>query len=251
MSLKPFSDHFGTVSRGYAASRPTYPSALFSWLADVSVDRSCAWDVATGNGQAAVDLAAHFEFVVGSDASSAQLENAGRRPNVRYVRSRAERSGLANGCASVVTIAQAFHWFDIDAFNAEVRRVLRPGGVVAAWTYGVLSADSDELSSLIADFHHDVIGPYWPPERAHVDDGYASLDFPFTRLEVPKFTMEADWTLDQLLDYFSSWSATVRYKQALNADPIDVIVDDLALHWGDHERTRTLAWPLTVLAGRV
>lgn len=44
-----------------------------------------------------------------------------------------QATGLPSGCASLVTIAQALHWFDRPLFYAEVARILRPGGVFAAW----------------------------------------------------------------------------------------------------------------------
>src|SRR5688572_30336923 len=114
--MATFRDHFSASSRRYAKFRPGYPQALFDWVSAESPGRRRAWDCATGTGQAANGLARQFELVVATDASSAQLTQAGRHPRVRYVRCLAEASGLASRSMDVVTAAQAVHWFDMPAF---------------------------------------------------------------------------------------------------------------------------------------
>ena len=81
---KIFRDRFSTQSLLYSTYRPSYPESLFRYL--VGECRACklAWDVGTGNGQAAHKLASHFETVYATDASKAQLSNAIRRNNITY-----------------------------------------------------------------------------------------------------------------------------------------------------------------------
>ena len=86
-----FKDLFSAGATDYARYRPTYPPALFAWLAEVSPGRALALDVGTGNGQAAVALAAHFDQVIGQDPSDKQLGSAQPHPNVRYQVARAEQ----------------------------------------------------------------------------------------------------------------------------------------------------------------
>ena len=77
-----FRDHFASAAPAYAAFRPRYPAALFAALAEHAPGRHVAWDCATGSGQAAIGPAEHFEQVVATDASAAQLAAALAHPRV-------------------------------------------------------------------------------------------------------------------------------------------------------------------------
>jgi SAM-dependent methyltransferase len=245
-----FRDHFSRDSGSYAAFRPRYPAALFDWLAGVAPSTSLAWDCATGTGQAALGLAARFDRVVATDASEEQIGAAIPHPGVEYRVARAESSGLDSGTVDLVTVAQALHWLDLDAFYAEVQRVTRPGGVFAAWTYGesrVLPA----VDQVVERFYRDTVGPCWPPERVHVERRYADLPFPFPRLELPALFIEADLTLDAYVGYLGTWSGTRRYIESGLGDPLPALRADLARGWGDPLQVRRVTWPLALLVGRV
>jgi ubiquinone/menaquinone biosynthesis C-methylase UbiE len=118
---------------------------------------------------------------------------------------------LADRSVNLVTVAQAAHWFDFDRFYPEVKRVLKPGGVVALWAYGLNLVQDPEVNRLIHEFYAETVGPYWPPERRLVEEAYRTIPFPFEEIVAPTFSMEALWSLDDLLGYFSTWSATNRY----------------------------------------
>lgn len=246
---RTFKDHFAPVAASYADFRPRYPRELFAWLATLVPRRELAWDCAAGSGQASADLAEHFARVVATDASRAQIGAAAPHPRIDYRVAPAEASGLADGSVDLVTVAQALHWFDLAGFYAEVRRVLRPGGVLAVWTYGVLTIEGAEADRLVQQFYHDTVGPYWPPERAHVENGYRSLAFPFTELAAPSFAMEVRWALPQLLGYFRSWSATGRFAAARGCDPVTTLAAQLGPFWGEGE-LRRVTWPLALRVGR-
>lgn len=245
-----FQDHFAPVAGAYADFRPTYPSALFDWLASQAPGRARAWDCACGSGQASVDLADRFDQVWATDASLAQLADARPHPRVDYRKAPAEACGLPDASVDLITVAQALHWFDRPRFYAEARRVLKPGGVLAVWTYGVQRLDDPAVNTLVQHFYHDTVGPHWPPERALVESGYQGLEFPFAEWPAPSFTMQADWPLAQLLGYFASWSATGRYRQATGEDPVAALAKPLARVWGDPARPRTVTWPLAIRVGR-
>jgi ubiquinone/menaquinone biosynthesis C-methylase UbiE len=245
-----FNDHFATVAQHYADSRPSYPAALFDWLAAQCDERTLAWDCAAGSGQASLGLARHFTQVIASDASAAQIAQAAAHPRIDYRVASAENSGLANHCADLVTVAQALHWFDLDGFYTEARCVLKPGGMLAAWCYGVLQVEGEEVDAQVQRFYHEEVGPYWPPERRHVETGYRELAFPFTPVAAPAFAMRLDWNLEQLLGYFRSWSATAACIKAHGSDPVVAIERHLRACWGDPVRPRSIRWPLTLLAGR-
>jgi SAM-dependent methyltransferase len=248
---KPFADHFASVASSYAQFRPTYPRALFEWLGSVAACRDVVWDCAAGSGQASIGLAGHFVRVIATDASHAQIAAATPHPAVDYRIAPAEKSGLPDASVDVVTVAQALHWFDLDAFYAEVRRVAKPSGVLAVWTYGVCTLEESEIDAVVQRFYRDVVGPYWPPERAIVEAGYRSLPFPFDELAAPPFAMSVRWSLSELLGYFGSWSATARFIVSNGRDPVPQISGELAPLWGDAERPRTVTWPLALRVGRV
>jgi SAM-dependent methyltransferase len=245
-----FSDHFAPVSAPYAAFRPRYPRTLFTWLADIAPGHRLAWDCATGNGQAAVDLAAHFAQVVATDASEAQLSEAIPCPGVTYRCARAEASGLPDRSVDLVTVAQALHWLDLPRFYAEARRVLRPDGALAAWSYGLLAVKDDAVNACIRHDYHAIIAPYWPDERRHVDAGYRSLEFPFAEIRAPAIHMTASWTLQELLGYLRSWSASARYRAATGTDPIEGLKGRLMPIWGHPETRHAIVWPLFFRVGR-
>ncbi|MBS0307549.1 MAG: class I SAM-dependent methyltransferase [Proteobacteria bacterium] len=245
-----FSDHFATVSRQYANSRPTYPPALFDWLAAQCSERMLAWDCGAGNGQASIELARHFAKVIATDASAAQIAQTAPHARIDYRVAPAEQSGLDARSADLVIVAQALHWFDLDRFHAEVRRVLKPGGIIAVWSYGVQHVEGEAIDALVQQFYAEEVGPCWPPERRHVENGYRELSFPYSRITPPSFTMQLTWNFEQLLGYFRSWSATAAYVQAHGRDPVAALAPRLAACWGDPTQTRLVTWPLTLLVGR-
>jgi ubiquinone/menaquinone biosynthesis C-methylase UbiE len=205
---QPFHDHFSELAKRYADFRPHYPAALFDYLATLVPRSSLVWDCACGNGQATLDLATRFDRVIATDASREQIAAAPPHPNVEYRVALAEQSGLPDESAALITVALALHWFAHDSFYAEARRVLLPGGVLAAWAYGILEAEDAAVNRLVQDYYSKTVGPYWPPERRLVEQGYRTIPFPFAEIATPTFRMTARWTLDRLLGYFSSWSAT-------------------------------------------
>jgi SAM-dependent methyltransferase len=244
-----FKDHFSKQAAAYAQARPTYPPALFDALAALCARRELAWDAGCGNGQAAREWATRFDAVFATDPSAAQVAGAIALPKVRYAVEPAERCSLPDAAADLVSVAQALHWFDFARFFAEVRRVLRPGGVFAAWSYGLMRIDP-AIDAVLHDFEHGTVGPYWPPERRHVDAAYATIDFPFARIDLPPFAMALDWTAEQALAYLGTWSAVQRHDAATGRDAIAALRPALLAAWGDPATVRRVEWPLVVWAGR-
>lgn len=248
MRIPPaFKDHFSGQAIAYERYRPRYPQELFAWLAAHAPARDLAVDVATGNGQAAIALSDFFREVFATDASAAQLEAAQARPRVRYRCERAERLSLPAGSADLMVVAQAAHWFDWPAFQAEVRRVLRPGGLFAFWSYGNCESEP-AIDRMLEDFSRDVVGPYWPRERRHVEEAYRDLTPPFPEVAVPRFEMRADWDIESVIGYLSTWSAVQRYRRRNDRDPLALLTPLLTRVWGTG--VRQLRWPLVIKAGR-
>jgi SAM-dependent methyltransferase len=245
-----FPDHFSGVASRYADFRPHYPAELFDYLATLADRRSLVWDCACGNGQATLDLAERFARVVATDGSKEQIASARAHRRIEYRVATAEQSGLSDESAGLITVAQALHWFDLERFYAEARRVLRPGGVLAAWAYGVNQVEGEAVNEIVQEFYADTVGPYWPPERKLVEEGYRTIPFPFAEITPPTFRMETRWTLDELLGYFSTWSATNRFIKATGQNPLDPLSVALARVWDNPDSTRLIVWPLSLRLGR-
>jgi SAM-dependent methyltransferase len=244
-----FKDHFSRQAEAYRRHRPGYPAELFAWLAELCEERRCAIDCATGNGQAAIGFAEHFAYVVANDGSYEQVRRAPRHPRIGYVVNLAERLAVAGGSVDCVGAAQAAHWFDFPPFYAEVRRVLKPAGVVALWTYEKFRV-TPTIDALIDRFYTQVVGPYWPRERRYVEEAYRTLPFPFAEIAAPRFELETRWTLDATLGYLASWSAVQRFREARGEDPLPALGAELEPHWPSGDAELVLHWPIHVRVGR-
>jgi SAM-dependent methyltransferase len=240
-------DHFSAIAGEYAEYRPSYPAALSSFLARVAPSRGLAWDCATGSGQAAVLLAREFAHVVATDMSPQQLAHAQPARNIEYRQGRESESGLAPASCDLVTAAQAAHWLDLASFYAEADRVLKPGGVVAIWGYGVIRI-SAAIDPIVQWFERERVGRHWPGGREHTNAQYRTLAFPYARIEAPQFVMEHRWPRDRFLGYLRTWSAVERCTRAEGRDPVPEIEARLAPLWSDRE-VRLIQWPIHLFAG--
>lgn len=243
-----FPDHFSGHADDYARYRPDYPETLFDWLAAESPARGRAWDVGCGSGQASAGLSRRFDSVVASDASARQLGAMQPLRGVYPVVALAERAPLRERCVDLVTCAQAAHWLNMPVFSAEVGRIARPGALVAFWSYGLAGVNA-ELDRPVRQFYSETLGPYWPPQRSHVEARYRDLPFPFPEIGAPAFDMEKRWTLGDYCRYLATWSAYRRCLASGAEDPLPPLRSRLARSWGDG--ARLVRWPLHMRVGRV
>jgi SAM-dependent methyltransferase len=242
-----FKDHFSKQAADYAKFRPRYPQELFDYLGSRAPSRQLAWDCGTGNGQAAVGLASMFDRVIATDASEKQIANTEHHERIEYRVAPAENSGMDSAVVDLIMVAQALHWFELDRFYTEARRVLKPNGVLAASAYNLLQIEP-AIDEVVNRYYYDVVGPFWPPERTLVEQ-FADLPFPFHEVDPPKFSMTAHWNLDHLLGYLRTWSSTQRFLAEKESDPLGQISDELRRAWGDSRQTRGVIWPLTLRVG--
>ncbi len=234
---------FSANSENYERFRPDYPEALFNYIFQHVKNFDQAWDCATGNGQAAKYLSTVFERVEASDISDGQLDNAYQNANIHYRQSPAESSPFKDNQFDLITVAQAFHWFNFERFFQEAKRVLKPGGVLAVWTYDLLSVDQ-RIDEVIRDFYHNVVGPYWEQERKHVDRRYRDVKFPFKQVQTETFSIKKEWTLQQLTGYIQTWSSVSKYQKDHHENPVGALHDQLKQLWT--HRIYKIAFPTTV-----
>lgn len=243
--------HFLSGGQSYRRYRPAYPQAMFAWLRDQTAAGELAWDCATGTGQAAIPLAAHYRRVLATDVSAGQLAFARPYLGVDYLLAAAEQMPLADHSVDLITVAQALHWFDLDEFAAEVRRVLRQGGLLAAWTYrrGRVDAGVDA----VIDSFHASLGDWWPPERPMVEAGYAGLELPgLVALPAPPtFAMTSHWNRTQLLGYLGTWSAVRACTRHQGRTPLQALDRRLSQAWQNPCELRGVRWPLSLRCWRV
>ena len=249
MSKNSFKNYFSDDSGNYRKFRPVYPDALFDYLAASAPSSAAAWDCATGSGQAAWKLAQHFSRVVATDASRAQIRKARPAENISYQVAQAENAPISTNAVDLISVAQALHWFDLELFFREANRVLKSNGILAVWSYGLLSI-TPALDAIVNRFYGEVLGRYWPPERALVEEGYRHIRFPFPKIPCPDFSMSADWSCSELLGYLGTWSAVKLFREKTGVDPMDIIRHELSKEWGDPGRRYQIDWPLSVIVGK-
>jgi len=238
------SDHFSAVASRYAAFRPRYPAALVDLLAAQAPATATGLDLGCGTGQLTIALAERFERVIAVDPAAALIAKAPPHPRVDYRVAPAEATGLPDASVDLAVAAQAAHWFDWPRFSAEIGRVTRPGGLIALVSYGKFLVDGTRDPDI--EHYHDVtVGPYWPPGREHVENGYRDLVLPWPAVAAPAIAMEAAWTRDELIGYVSSWSATARMIADRGPGAYDALCARITARWPADLR-RPIRWPLTI-----
>jgi SAM-dependent methyltransferase len=247
--MKQIIDNFSAGSAEYATFRPESPAEIFDFIYKNVKHFDVAWDCGTGNGQVAVALSKHFKNVCGTDISDQQLLHAKKENNIVYRQERAEQTSFEDGSIDLVTVAQAIHWFDFDKFYAEVNRVLKPGGLVAVWTYVTMRL-TPEIDKVIDVLYEDITGPYWDKERRYVDEAYQTIPFPFNEIPTPEFGIVKHWDLQRFAGYLRTWSGVKHYVAKEKRDPLELIMPDLQKAWGASELQRVF-WPVYMRAGYV
>lgn len=242
-----FKDHFSRDSAAYRDNRPRYDVELVDILASPLKGRGLAVDVGCGNGQLSTLLAERFDHVIAADGSESQIAAADKRPNIDYRVATAETLELEDGSADLITVMQAAHWFDREAFYKVADRALKPGGALALVGYG-LSQITPEIDAAVYDFYEGVVGQYWPPERVHMDTAYADFTFPYDEMTPGSYTMRINWTCAQFYGYLDTWSAVGRATKALGHNPLHDFAPKLKAVWGETE-VRTVNWPMFMRYG--
>jgi ubiquinone/menaquinone biosynthesis C-methylase UbiE len=243
-------DLFSNQASLYAQYRPGYPRELYDYMLQHVNNRQQAWDCATGNGQAAVELARYFERVMATDISEKQLQQAQPHHKIIYSISNAEQTPFLDNSFDCITVAQAYHWFQFEAFGKEVQRIAKPGAIVAIWGYGLIVSEEKELNTLIKSFYRDTVGAYWDKERRYIDDHYTTVPFPYEPLPSKEFQINVQWNRQQLIGYFNTWSSVQHFIKAHQYNPVDELANAIEQVWRGND-DKNFYFPLFLRLGKV
>jgi len=194
-------------------------------------------------------LVKYFNKVIATDASERQIKSAIHHEKILYKVAPAHKTTIQTESIDLIAVAQALHWFEFDSFYKEAKRVLKENGLIAAWTYNLLSI-SPEIDAIIKHFYSDIVDEYWPPERKLVENGYENIPFPFRKLPSPPFRMSVKWTIKQLMGYIGTWSAVKQYRENKGTDPVESIEKELTGFWDKRSGVMPVYWPLSVIIGK-
>ena len=241
-------DNFSTQAAEYAIYRPTYPQELYDYLLNLVESKDAAWDCATGNGQVARVLAQHFKGVYATDISEKQLNNALKMPNIVYHTESSEKVNMPDYSFDLITVAQAIHWFNFEAFYREVKRTLKTNGLLAVIGYGLMYIDK-KVDKAIYKLYEDILGKYWDSERRYIEEGYKTIPFPFNEIITPHFQIKTFWTFNQMIGYLNTWSSLQHYKKANDRNPLEYMFIELKEAWGD-DAIKEVHFPILLRVGK-
>ena len=252
--MSNFKDLFSNHSSDYKNYRPVYPQALFKYLAEQVSSAQAVWDCGTGNGQGAEGLAEFFDKVYATDASAKQIEAASEHPKIAYSVATAEHSGLDDATVNLVTVCQALHWFNLDAFYKEVRRISKPGALLAVIGYNTALTGIKEIDDVYKVLCFDYLWEKecWEMNRGSLNQNYQGIDFPFEETETPQFYIEMHWNYQEYLNYLNTWSAVKTHIKKYNENPVETFVaSKIEKYWPNPEEKRLVKFPVILRLGVV
>ena len=234
---------FSDKSDLYARARPSYPEEIFNYLAGLCSETHLAWDCACGNGQAAINLAQQFDSVYASDVSPAQIGNAKKHPRVQYSVGTSEDVRFDDRSMDLICVAQALHWFDYERFWPQVLRLLKPNGIFCAFGYNLPSINT-EIDTLIQKYILDVIDPFWAVQNQLLWNDYKDIDFPFTQIRQPEFSMTKAWSLAELFAFLHTFSATRRCMDSKGDSFFNKAYEKVEKSWSNPESKKIVSFEL-------
>jgi ubiquinone/menaquinone biosynthesis C-methylase UbiE len=197
---------FSAAADVYERARPSYPSAAVEWLSQrvgLHEGRTVV-DVGAGTGKLTRLLVPTGARVIAVEPLPEMLAKLVEAvPGTEAMLGSAESLPLADNSADVVTVAQAFHWFDLDRALPELQRVLRPGGaLVLIWNSRHLDDPLQErLEKLLAPVRHEN-----PAQLEQAWQGRLEASPLFGPLESRGFSFEQRFSVGDLCDRVSSTS---------------------------------------------
>ncbi len=242
------SNLFEEKSDLYASSRPLYPENLFKYISSLPDNHDCVWDCATGNGQAALGLSQYFSCIEATDISNNQILNSFNDKKINYSVQPAEKTVFKDCCFDIVNVAQALHWFDLETFWKEVKRVLKPSGFFITYSYS-WSYVNNEIDFAVKKYIRDIIKPYWAPNNKLCWQEYQSIQFPFETLKKSSMEIHNSWNFQEYMDYINTWSGFRSCVKHLGNKFFETAEKKIGEKWGDLSKKKLVKTPLSIIAG--
>ena len=184
----------------YDRARPTPPVALLDLLTQLIHMQHPALvvDLGSGTGLSSAIWGERADRVIGIEPNADMRKEAVHKSeghsyaaHIEYREGVAHQTGLPDGCADIVTAAQSFHWMEPTTTLDEIARILRPGGLFAAYDYDwpptlhwELDRLAQEVSRRLVKLVHERGGvqklQIWSKDK-HLDHMRESAHFRFTR----------------------------------------------------------------------
>ena len=164
--------------------------------------------------------------------STGQIAHAMHKDNIEYRCNEAEDlTFLEANSIDLITVATALHWFDIESFVKEVKRVLKSDiGVFAVWTYGSGTLDNPMANAVYQEFDQVILSPYWNDKCRLVDDYYQALlpllpyKSTFREYQIEQTT---ETTIGQFLDLIQTFSACQTYRSQVGEKAYQDLLETL------------------------
>jgi hypothetical protein len=129
--------------------------------------------------------------------------------------------------------------------------VAKPGAVIAAWGYTVPACDDTIINGLTRHFYTAVAGPYWDAERKYIDESYQTIPFNFDELPSKEFSIQVNWSKEDLAGYFNSWSSVQHFIKANHYNPVNEMITQLAAVWPAKNDKLLFTFPVFLRIGRI
>ncbi|XP_060063327.1 putative methyltransferase DDB_G0268948 [Ylistrum balloti] len=216
----------------YAKYRPSYPERLYRRIKEYCMESDAntlnlAVDVGCGSGQSTLPLTSICKHVIGVDISKEQITAARKvSSNVDFREGHAEELGFqGDETVDLVTTATAIHWMDIPTLMKEVSRVLRPGGVLAVYSFIDDKIHNNEAHQIVwEEFYHTTLRECWTEKRKHIANGLAMVELPFKETLRERLDVERHIDIESYVGYLSSMSSWQTYQKK---NPDTTVLSDL------------------------
>ncbi|KAH9507374.1 hypothetical protein Btru_057944 [Bulinus truncatus] len=208
------------LAKNYANYRPEYPKKVYdeimSYHNEVSTNgHQLAVDVCCGTGLSTLPLVPLFDEVVGVDVSEDLMEYVPKDiPNLKVLVCPAEKmTMIGSGTVDLVTIASGLHWTDIDKFLQEVKRILKPGGTFAAYTWQAERIENEAAFEFSVKFFSKY-KDFMTSKFIMSYEKYQTVKFPFQDLRRFEMEFPGEWTIEQYKGYLGSMHFVPMYNDA-------------------------------------
>ena len=160
-----------------------------------------------------------------------------------------ESLDLKNNSIDLITCASSLHWFQLDNFYSECLRVMKKNSGIAAWSYSWPTTRNSIISKKLEDLFNK-IEPFLPFQTKIHINMYKTIEFPFKRIDTPKFVIKIRWTCEQLCLFLTTWASILEYIDYHDSNLIIDFKRSLLEHI-DENKSIQFEFPISILCGKL